>query len=228
MFFTSSYYYSRCNQLIIFTTLVYLTLGTLIASAESQAVTSHKNCDNLCVTETLLINTLLRSSLGRLLLGYLHEGATLPCVPIVYPTNYATEYSIDCDLIQEVKRHAFAGTKDEDPQAHLMFFYTLCGTFKINDVSQEFVLLRLFKFTLKDKAEEWYNRLQYDNITSWKMCAEKFMAKFFPGSKIAKLRRNLTSFAQELRESLYAAWERYSKLLNLSPNNGFAEYVILH
>ena len=53
--------------------------------------------------------------------------------PIVYPTNYAKEYMIDCDLIVEVRKHAFAGTEEEDPQAHLMFFYTLRGTFKLKD-----------------------------------------------------------------------------------------------
>ena len=42
----------------------YWSERTLLASAKSQAVTSHKNCDNLCVMETLLINTLLRTSLG--------------------------------------------------------------------------------------------------------------------------------------------------------------------
>ena len=55
--------------------------------------------------------------------------------PIVYPTNYAKEYSIDCDLIAEVGKHAFVGTEEEDPQAHLMFFDTLCGTFKLKYVS---------------------------------------------------------------------------------------------
>jgi hypothetical protein len=55
--------------------------------------------------------------------------------PVVYPTNYPTEYSIDCSLIQEIKKHAFAGSEEEDHQAHLMFFDTLCGTFKIKDVS---------------------------------------------------------------------------------------------
>ena len=55
--------------------------------------------------------------------------------PIVYPTNYAKEYPVDCDLIAEIRKHTFAGTKEEDPQAHLMFFDTLCGTFKMKDAS---------------------------------------------------------------------------------------------
>ena len=60
------------------------------------------------------------------------------------------------------------------------------------------------------------------------MCAENFMAKFLPSSKITKLRRNLTLFVQEDGETLYKAWERYSKFLTLCPNHGYAKYVILH
>ena len=48
---------------------------------------------------------------------------------------------------------AVAGTEEENPQAHLMFFDTLCGTFKMKDVSPEFVLLRLLKFALNDDAQ---------------------------------------------------------------------------
>jgi hypothetical protein len=60
-----SRYYSHCNHLIIFTTLVYLSQGALVASTESQAVTSRKSCFDFCVIEMLLINTIPRSLLGR-------------------------------------------------------------------------------------------------------------------------------------------------------------------
>ena len=77
--------------------------------------------------------------------------------PIPYPSNYATKYSSDYDLIMEVKRHAIAGTEEEDPQAHLMFFGTLCGTSKTKDVCRELVLLSIFRFSLKDDAETCFN-----------------------------------------------------------------------
>ena len=86
--------------------------------------------------------------------------------PIVYPTNYAQEYSIDCDLIVEVRKHTFAGIEEQEPQAHLLTFDTLCGTFKLKYVSREFVLLRLFRFSLKDDVEKCYNRLPQNSITS--------------------------------------------------------------
>ena len=60
------------------------------------------------------------------------------------------------------------------------------------------------------------------------MCAEKFMAKFLPSTKIIKLRKNLTLFIQADSKTLYKAYERYSKILNLCPNHGYVEYVILH
>lgn len=47
---------------------------------------------------------------------------------IVYPTNFATEYSTDCELIHEVQKHAFTGDEEEEPQVHLMFSDALCGT----------------------------------------------------------------------------------------------------
>ena len=61
--------------------------------------------------------------------------------------------------------------------------------------------------------------MSQESITSWLRCA---------GSKITKLRRNLTLFVQEDGESLHGAWGRYSKFLNMCPNYGYAEHVIYH
>ena len=60
---------------------------------------------------------------------------------IVYPTNFVSEYSTDGELIDEV---AFSGDGEQDPQAHLMFFDALWGTFKIKDVPKESIMLKLF------------------------------------------------------------------------------------
>ena len=55
----------------------------------------------------------------------------------------------------EVKKHAFVGTEEEeDPQAHLIFFHTLCGTFKLKDMSREFILLRCWGILATD-ARGW-------------------------------------------------------------------------
>ncbi|VAH34469.1 hypothetical protein VPH35_022488 [Triticum aestivum] len=51
-----------------------------------------------------------------------------------------------CMLLQEMKRRTL--------KQHLMFD-ALCGTFKIKDVPTKLILLKLSKFYLKNKAEEW-------------------------------------------------------------------------
>jgi hypothetical protein len=72
--------------------------------------------------------------------------------PIVIPKIYVDEYNIDTKLIHIVQEKAFAGHKDEDPVNHLVTFDNLCSTFKREGVSKEFVLLKLFRWSLKDKA----------------------------------------------------------------------------
>ena len=57
------------------------------------------------------------------------------------------------------------------------------------------------------------NSLPLDLITTWEELAQKFLAKYFPPAKTAKLRNDITTFVQLEGESLYEAWERYKDLL---------------
>ena len=56
-------------------------------------------------------------------------------------------------------------------------------------------------------------------ITTWDSLAQKFLAKYFPPAKIAKLRNDITSFSQFENESLNEAWERYTELLRRCPHH---------
>ncbi|KAK5843410.1 hypothetical protein PVK06_005866 [Gossypium arboreum] len=49
---------------------------------------------------------------------------------------------------------------------------------------------------------------------------EKFLLKYFPLAKTAKLRNNIFSFVQMDLETLYDAWERYKDLLRRCPHHG--------
>ena len=54
-----------------------------------------------------------------------------------------------------------------NPQAQLMVFDALCGTFKQKDVPTYFVLLKLLRFYLKYKFTKRYYRVPFNCITSW-------------------------------------------------------------
>ncbi|KAK5772941.1 hypothetical protein PVK06_049243 [Gossypium arboreum] len=49
---------------------------------------------------------------------------------------------------------------------------------------------------------------------------KKFLLKYFPPAKTAKLRNDISSFVQMDLETLYDAWERYKDLLRRCPHHG--------
>ena len=57
---------------------------------------------------------------------------------------------------------------------------------------------------------------------------QAFLARFFPPSKTAKLRDQITRFNQKDEESLYDAWERFKEMLRLCPHHGLEKCLIVH
>ncbi|KAA3467650.1 Integrase, catalytic core [Gossypium australe] len=49
---------------------------------------------------------------------------------------------------------------------------------------------------------------------------EKFLLKYFPPARMAKLRNDISSFVQMDLETLYDAWERHKDLLRRCPHHG--------
>ena len=82
-----------------------------------------------------------------------------------------------------VQQAQFSRSPLDDPNIHLAMFLEICDTVKMNDVTEDTIRLRLFPFSLRDKARGWLQSLQPRSITSWQDMAEKFLAKFFPPAK---------------------------------------------
>jgi len=71
---------------------------------------------------------------------------------------------------------------------------------------------KTFSFFLNDKAKTWFNSLPKNTIAMWDEMANKFLMKYFPPSKAAKLRDDLTTITLLESESIYDAWEMYKGL----------------
>ena len=94
----------------------------------------------------------------------------------------------------------------------------------MNGVSDDAIRLRLFPFSLTDKAQCWLQAQPQGSITTWEDLAGKFLARYFPPSKYVKMRNEITCFSQMDMESLYEAWERFKELLRRCPHHAFEDW----
>ena len=98
----------------------------------------------------------------------------------------------------------------EDPNDHITEFLELYDTIKMNGVTEDALRLRLFPFSLKDKAKIWLKTQLAGLFTTWDDLAKAFLAKYFPPSKTAKIVKEIKSFQQFEHESMIEVWERFT------------------
>ncbi|KAJ9553825.1 hypothetical protein OSB04_017870 [Centaurea solstitialis] len=106
-----------------------------------------------------------------------------------------------------------------NPIVYLEIFEEICDLFKTEN-NRDAIRLRLFPFTLVGEAKAWLRSLEPSSIATWEDLRSKFLSRFFPPSKIEKLRAEIRSFRQEDEETISEAWERFKHLLNLCPSHG--------
>ncbi|KAG7572534.1 Retrotransposon gag domain [Arabidopsis suecica] len=97
-------------------------------------------------------------------------------------------FEIKSSLINMVHGSKFHGLSMEDPLDHLDQFNMLCSTVKINGISEDAFNLRIFPFSLGDRARIWEKNLPQGSITSWDQCKRAFLSKFFLHNKNGKER----------------------------------------
>ena len=84
----------------------------------------------------------------------------------------------------------------DNPNAHLRKFLAKCDTIKLNGVSDDAIRLRLFPFSLRDRASDWLQNEEPNSFTTWEVLSNAFLSKYFLPGKIAKLKMDITSFTQ--------------------------------
>ncbi|XP_017976459.1 PREDICTED: uncharacterized protein LOC108661974 [Theobroma cacao] len=142
------------------------------------------------------------------------------------PLIQANNFEIKPSIIQMIQTAVqFGGLPNDDPNAHIINFLEICDTFKANGVTDDAIRLRLFPFSLRNKAMSWLNSLPAGSINTWDDLAQKFLAKFFPLAKSAKMLNDITSFMQFDSESLYEAWEKYKDLMRRCPHHGLPKWL---
>ncbi|KAJ9541134.1 hypothetical protein OSB04_027640 [Centaurea solstitialis] len=121
----------------------------------------------------------------------------------------------------------FGGSTAEDPHAHLKSFLEVADSFHIPGVAEDAVRLKLFPFTLRDRAKAWINSFRPNSLITWNVLAEKFLQKYFPPTRNVKLRNDIILFRQGDDETVSEAWERFKELLRQCPHHGIPHCIQL-
>lgn len=126
-----------------------------------------------------------------------------------------------------MQENTFSGEDHEDPSVHFTRVNDICEVVGPKNLPKDFLLPKLFRWSLKDKAFKWLQALPRNTIASWKDCIKEFMNRFNPFYKTMQVKGEITNFFQNIGESFAQAWGRFSRLLMRAPNHGFMDHVIL-
>ncbi|KAK9044977.1 hypothetical protein V6N11_058867 [Hibiscus sabdariffa] len=119
----------------------------------------------------------------------------------------------------------FGRSPAENARQHLKSFLEICNSFKIHGVSNDVLKLKLFPYSLRDKAKAWLNNLPPGSLQSWTELCRSFLAKFSYTNMTDNLRNQITSFRQEDVEAMHEAWERYRDLFRRCPMHGLPKWT---
>ncbi|XP_031096820.1 uncharacterized protein LOC116001056 [Ipomoea triloba] len=121
----------------------------------------------------------------------------------------------------------FRGLENEDPHKHLKEFHVVCSSFKPQRVTEDQIKLRVFPFSLADRAKDWLFYLPSDSINTWAEMVRLFLEKFFPASRAASIRREICGIKQRNIKTLHEYWERFKQLCVSCPQHGVSEQLLI-
>ena len=115
----------------------------------------------------------------------------------------------------------FHGVESENPYTHIKEFEEVCNTFKEDTTTVDLMRLKIFPFTLMDKAKIWLNSLRPRTIRNYTKMQAKFLKKIFSTHKTNSLKRKIFTLLAHKNEKFYACWERYMEALDACPHHRF-------
>ncbi|KAJ9552611.1 hypothetical protein OSB04_016656 [Centaurea solstitialis] len=111
---------------------------------------------------------------------------------------------INKGLIKMINTISFDGEPSGNPYQHLEAFEDICD---LVNTKEDEVRLRVFPFTLTNKAKDWFKKLPPGSIITWDDLKSAFMSRYFPISRANKIRAEIRNFKQG-KDSLVKAWGR--------------------
>jgi hypothetical protein len=147
-------------------------------------------------------------------------GARFPYARPAMPNG--NNWQIPSHVINSITNSTqFNGLDDEDAPEHLSRFTRITG------VTPEAIYLCLFPFSLGGRAASWLDILPDNSISTWADMQAKFLNKYYPPSKAARIRDQIHSFHMDADEPYHMAWERFNTLLSKCLQHGLSDWDLI-
>ncbi|KAK8515209.1 hypothetical protein V6N12_019257 [Hibiscus sabdariffa] len=119
----------------------------------------------------------------------------------------------------------FGGSPHEDARQHIRAFLEVCDSFRQQGVHEDVLKLKLFPYSLRDRARAWLSGVPAGSMESWADLCRSFLMRYNPPNMHTQLRNDIASFRQADDESMYECWDRYKGLLRKCTNHGFQDWT---
>jgi hypothetical protein len=150
------------------------------------------------------IDTMARANHVGLQDHYIPPTYTTPsCLRL--PDVMATHYEIKPSTIQSLP--TFLRLNHENPYEFLSEFQTIYSTIQLTRFIEDALKMRLFIFTLKDRAKHWFQSLEPNSITTWDQLQQVFLKQYFPIGRTMTL-GELSLVSPSMRVNHSMTWER--------------------
>jgi hypothetical protein len=94
-------------------------------------------------------------------------------------------------------------------------------------MTQEIIKWKLFPFSLLGKAKQWYAHFIRAVNGDWDELRKNFGLAFFSPSQVNALQIKILTFQQMEKETLGAAWARFTSLKNIGPDLSLPDHILL-
>ena len=112
-------------------------------------------------------------------------------------------------------RILFRGTVSKHPHDHIEYLEDM--------MDDKYNRCKLFSFSLEGDARKWLDQLPAGSLTCWKEIKNSFINHFFDGTHYWDVRKKISTFRQNPRESFRNAWERFKSCQLQCPHHGYSE-----
>ena len=119
----------------------------------------------------------------------------------------------------------FHGKRSKDPYRHVDELSQVCEINHLQNVPADTMKMKLFPATLRDRAKDWFLKLQKE-FTSWTEMEEEFLRKYYSVGKTTFVRKAICEFTQGSSETFHEAWERLRDLTRECPHHGMSNHEL--